>query len=341
MRSFVKKLVVPCALLALSLGACKPDDPVNPPTTTTGTITGVVTDYSTGQPIAGVQVSSTPPSQSVTTNASGQFAMENVATGSYAMMAAKAGYETGTVNVTVLLGKTTVADIVLKRSGGSDGNSDGKVLYFDGEDDHCLVPYASDFELDEGSFTLESWVKPTVMTHWDCILTRGVSDDNADFLMILDLNRLRGQSRNLDNLVYGVRRLEPNNWYHVAVVQDAAAGTMSLYVDGVLDKVEPLKGTPRNPRNDVFIGAREYFGSGRPAEGFQGFLREMRVWNVARSASQLNAARLRTLVGNETGLVAYWPMNEGQGTSIADKSGRGHAGSIRYGANWSTSSLPF
>ncbi len=443
MWKYSRSLFALCAVAALMLGACKKDDGIaDPPAATTGKITGHITDYTTGEPVGAVLVSSVPPSQSVTASSTGLYSMEDIVPGIYNLVATKNGYEPGYASVAVQSGKITIADIVLKPSTGGTGNrppqaptnvspsdratvqagtvtlqwdcsdpdgdalkysvfagtanppttplvtnsssktatftaqagatyywyvvatdskgasmasgvwrftatvdstntGNGNALYFDGDNDYCLVPYASDFELDEGSFTLEAWIKPTVMTHWDCILTRGVSDDDADFLMILDLNRLRGQSRNLNNLVYGVRTMTPNTWYHVAVVQDVTAGTMSLYVDGVLDKVESLKGAPRAPRNNVFIGAREYFGTGNPCEGFAGFLREMRVWNVARTSTQLNATRKSTLTGNETGLVAYWPMNESSGSTINDKSGRGHAGAIKNGAMWSNSSLPF
>ncbi len=36
----------------------------------------------------------------------------------------------------------------------------------------------------------------------------------------------------------------------------------------------------------------------------------------------------------QTGLVAYWPLNEGKGTTTADMSGNGHNGTLNLGATW-------
>ena len=36
----------------------------------------------------------------------------------------------------------------------------------------------------------------------------------------------------------------------------------------------------------------------------------------------------------QTGLVAYWPLNEGKGTTTADLSGGGHHGTLNLGATW-------
>ena len=41
----------------------------------------------------------------------------------------------------------------------------------------------------------------------------------------------------------------------------------------------------------------------------------MRLWNVARTRSEIQAARSTELTGTEAGLVAYWRFNAGLGTS--------------------------
>ena len=49
---------------------------------------------------------------------------------------------------------------------------------------------------------------------------------------------------------------------------------------------------------------------------FDGVLDEVRIWNVARSQSQIQAARYQQLTSG-TGLVARYGLNEGSGTSAA------------------------
>jgi hypothetical protein len=59
---------------------------------------------------------------------------------------------------------------------------------------------------------------------------------------------------------------------------------------------------------------------GYPGENayFAGLIDEFRVWNVARTASDLAGTMSKTLTGTETGLVGYWQFNESSGTSAAD-----------------------
>jgi hypothetical protein len=50
---------------------------------------------------------------------------------------------------------------------------------------------------------------------------------------------------------------------------------------------------------------------------FNGMFDEFRIWNVARSASQIQGSYNKPLVGNETGLVGYWKFDEAPGATTA------------------------
>jgi len=67
---------------------------------------------------------------------------------------------------------------------------------------------------------------------------------------------------------------------------------------------------------------------------------ELRFWSIARSAAEIQANMDLELVGNESGLVAYYKFNEGSGTSIADATGNGYTATASNGqaANWTTRS---
>ena len=67
-------------------------------------------------------------------------------------------------------------------------------------------------------------------------------------------------------------------------------------------------------------GETNHLGSGAP---FNGQADELRVWNVARSDSQITGNISQPLVGNESGLVAYYHLDEGAGTIAHDNSGHG------------------
>ena len=61
-------------------------------------------------------------------------------------------------------------------------------------------------------------------------------------------------------------------------------------------------------------------GKMRFGRGFAGSLKETRIWSKALTASEIEETANKTMYGNEVGLVAYYPMDEGYGESLEDKS---------------------
>ena len=91
-------------------------------------------------------------------------------------------------------------------------------------------------------------------------------------------------------------------WTHVAGTYDGT--DVKLYINGGLVGSTPYSGN---------IGAGEagfYISSLFSSERFSGLIDEVRLWNVARTEAEIQANMNGTLVGNETGLVGYWPLNE-------------------------------
>ncbi|MGB3268248.1 MAG: hypothetical protein WBA89_30370, partial [Microcoleus sp.] len=82
---------------------------------------------------------------------------------------------------------------------------------------------------------------------------------------------------------------------------------------------------------------------GRKAEArdeyFHGQLAEIRIWSKARTAAAIQAGKSYRLVGDEPNLVGYWPLNEGSGTMVYDKSSHANHGIIHGNAVWSISPL--
>jgi len=102
--------------------------------------------------------------------------------------------------------------------------------------------------------------------------------------------------------------MNANQWYHIAGVYDS--GTASIYINGEFMNSMPINGTPApNVTSDLTIGD----SPGWPGRVFDGIIDEVRVWNVARTAQQIADNQTTSFTGNEAGLVAYLPMNEGSG----------------------------
>ena len=95
-------------------------------------------------------------------------------------------------------------------------------------------------------------------------------------------------------------------WHHAALVRQGT--TLSIYLDGVFE-ASTNNYTVATP--SVVSEAPFLIG---PA--FSGSLAEVRVWNVARTAAEIAASKDKRLAGTESGLLGYWPLDDG-GTPVA------------------------
>ena len=101
--------------------------------------------------------------------------------------------------------------------------------------------------------------------------------------------------------------------------------TLRLFINGVEDNVRTGSQAPLPTTTPVSIGRQS--GGGL---AYAGLADEIRIWNVARSESELAGAKDKQLTGNETGLVAYWQFNEGSDDTVNDATGNGHT--LRLGS---------
>ncbi len=105
-----KKNIGLVVLISLIIFACG-EDPVK---TTTGTIEGIVFDFSTGEIIGNANIVTDPPSSSVTSDTvTGVFKILHVEPGVYHVTGEKIGYDTSGVNISVIADDKTIADIAL------------------------------------------------------------------------------------------------------------------------------------------------------------------------------------------------------------------------------------
>ena len=106
---------------------------------------------------------------------------------------------------------------------------------------------------------------------------------------------------------------EQGNWAHIAMVYDAEAATVSAFYNYealIMDMpVQSPKGQGAYAFGAAIDGKRHFAGK----------MHNARIWDKVLSSSRLQANSLASLTGAEPNLLAYYPMNEGRGTVIADK----------------------
>ncbi len=199
-------------------------------------------------------------------------------------------------------------------------------LAFDGGD---YATAGTGLNLDAASesagFTLEVWIYPTSASGDEYLISKGGTPDAGDKatasygLYLKDgkpafySRYASGNKASVDSLVAG-SALTTNTWHHVAVTFDNTSSAAILYVDGSSVATGTLAGTPVSSTATVFLGA----SSTTPDNAFTGRLDEVRFWSGVRSGTEISAAYQSPLVGDETNLLAYWPFDEGTGSTTPD-----------------------
>ncbi|MFO0969605.1 MAG: LamG-like jellyroll fold domain-containing protein, partial [Gemmataceae bacterium] len=192
----------------------------------------------------------------------------------------------------------------------------GSALLFDGANDIVSVPSPTTLNV-TNQFTAEAWVYPT-----DTAKLHGVIfDQEGEFIA----------ARGTDGyLYYGVPTsvsgpgwnwvntqvtIPLSKWSHIALTYDG--NFIRTYLNGnPVGPATPATGAVFDADtnfNDFRIGGRDPW-----PEYFPGKIDEVRVWNVARSQADIQAAMSSELQGNETGLIGYWTFDEGAGTIAHD-----------------------
>jgi hypothetical protein len=124
-------------------------------------------------------------------------------------------------------------------------------------------------------------------------------------------------------------------WMHLAGTFDG--DRLELRINGVAvpGVGQNVSGVITPSAGPLRIGQSAY----RPGRIFTGQLAEVRVWESARNFGELNAGLFRRLAGDEAGLLAYWPLAEGTGDSLADQSMGGRHGTGES-MGWVAADLP-
>lgn len=118
-------------------------------------------------------------------------------------------------------------------------------------------------------------------------------------------------------------KLEKGKWTHIAMTYDSAKTTDNwrLYVNGNLMAKQTLTGTIVTDQGRLLVGDPNPWGGSGIAE-----VDEVRLWNVARTAQQINAKMRSPLQGNETGLIVYLNLNR----SFLNLTGKASSAFPRY-----------
>ena len=133
----------------------------------------------------------------------------------------------------------------------------------------------------------------------------------------------------------GNTTLSNNTWYHIAATYDGA--TMKIYINGVLDASVAQTGT--FTASSTFEIGRNYASS----RIIDGELDDISVFNTALSQTTIRnwmCKKITSTHPNYSSLTAYWPLNEGSGSTTEDVSNNSYNGTLTSGPTWKNSGAP-
>ena len=228
-------------------------------------------------------------------------------------------------------------------------------LEFDGTDDCVAIDglyYDTAGSISE--ITVEAWIKTDRTNDRGMVL----SFDRSEYFRIevYSSNKVlwatAGTGGDLDDM-YGAIEVTDGQWHHLATTYyydaNAGVGYKAIYIDGVQDgetktaHSSPL-GTGETRYGFIGAGSEADVFNGGKHDYFKGQIDEVRIWNLARSESQISEEKNYRLIGNESSLVAYYRLDEGSGTTIFDQTNNSYNGISFSGnseaANWVGSDAP-
>lgn len=216
----------------------------------------------------------------------------------------------------------------------------GWAIQFDGIDDQVVLTSTA-LILGSGwteTKTVNLWALPTrpgrACPYSDVALCDAIFGDMPRWWGI-SIGEIAGQDRiwvwnfdlNLD--VIGLT-YTPGEWVNIALVHEA--GVLKAYKNGILAG-SVNSGYTRQPST----GARPTLNFGGIIKDlsniwtFQGQIDEVRLWSRALTGTEIEQGMYAELVGDETGLAAYYSMLPGSGLTVYDDSQQSWSGILRDG----------
>ncbi len=209
------------------------------------------------------------------------------------------------------------------------GGKLGTAVQFSNTGDCVVVPHSEELNFAEtDDYTISLWVRPEALdTAWQCVITKNRATNPARAYLGFwfsgsSFAYCQGSDGSswFDSPRYS--GAVNDSWYNVVMVQDAAAGTSTMYVDGVM-VVERAYTKPCSGTTALYMGNAD----GVSLNQFYGSLDEVKIYSSAKSAAEVaEAYAADTAKADST--VAYWDFEDIEGTTLSDKSGNGHNGTI-------------
>lgn len=239
-------------------------------------------------------------------------------------------------------------------------------ITLDGSDDFVRIPDSNELG---STFTVMTWVRPNganTLGNERTIISKKSSSTNGYQLVLQNNNRVR-----IEWVVSGTtysaitNTALPNNmWHNIAVTYGGT--TLTMYIDGVVDRTVSIAVPPAASTSSFSIGA-QYIDKNNINNLFRGDIDELRMWSRVLSATEIRFIMNQEISQTGTGtrgtvipatitkndintllwsnLFAYYSMNSYIGTHLDDDSFNVNRGSLvipdKISINPQTAPMPY
>jgi hypothetical protein len=197
----------------------------------------------------------------------------------------------------------------------------GNALDFDGLDDYVEIPDNAALDANLGdSFTIEAWIRTREDADNMIFAKHSGGDDGSYYFAtrsggVLQLTALTSSGREDHTVSFSY---DDDKWHHVAGVYNGS--DLKIYVDGAqVGGANSQTGDVNDTDSDCPVRIGFYDGS--TDWFYDGLYDEIRLWDDARTQTEIQANMYKTLTGSESGLVGYWKFDESSGTTATDSKG--------------------
>ena len=204
----------------------------------------------------------------------------------------------------------------------NNGNCDG-ILAFDGNNDYVELNSIADSLAGKSNMSIEMWVRSNGTNQENFL---GINSSVGNNVVFIRFNSSKiavydGFSNGYEITTTG--NYADGVWHHVAYTKNGLKGR--LYVDGILEGTHNAHFSFAS--TDQWSLGQEFDGA-TASDFYEGSIDEVRIWDVTRSAIELNVNMGTQLTGSEPGLKGYYNFNQGYGSMVIDQSTNGNDGML-------------
>ena len=206
--------------------------------------------------------------------------------------------------------------------------------------DYVEMYNASSVIANKTAFSISGWVNPqSDVSHSGFFGFRNNTDADFYLLQLTNTNNIEARFRNSSGIAYDIianNALDFNQWQHLVLTYDGSY--ICLYKDGSLVDSTAANGIIAQNFDSFKLGALDYQGT---LFHMIGNLDEIRLWDVALSANEINnwmCVEVDSTHPNYVNLMGYWNLNEGIGSYTDDQTANGNNGTLFGGTTWQASS---